>query len=167
MSRGFVKEGDQEEVPLVPPRADLPAGETNYVTQVGLDALLAEKEEMLREITLLDTTNENEYRIALNYINARLLLLTERIATAKIIDVKEQPRDEVRFGATVTLQIDKSNKLQKFQIVGADEADITKGKIAFVAPLARLLMEKKVGDEAILKLARGNRVFKIVAIGYE
>ena len=166
MSRGFVKEGDQEEVPLVPPRADLPAGETNYVTQVGLDALLAEKEEMLREITLLDTTNENEYRIALNYINARLLLLTERIATAKIIDVKEQPRDEVRFGATVTLQIDKSNKLQKFQIVGADEADITKGKIAFVAPLARLLMEKKVGDEAILKLARGNRVFKIVAIAY-
>lgn len=167
MSRGFVKEGDQEEVPLVPPRADLPAGETNYVTQVGLDALLAEKEEMLREITLLDTTNENEYRIALNYINARLLLLTERIATAKIIDVKEQPRDEVRFGATVTLQIDKSNKLQKFQIVGADEADITKGKIAFVAPVARLLMEKKVGDEAILKLARDNRVFKIVAIGYE
>ncbi|HPI80274.1 MAG TPA: hypothetical protein PLM35_07040 [Cyclobacteriaceae bacterium] len=43
MSRGFVKDGDQEEVPLVPPRADLPAGETNYVTQAGYDALLAEK----------------------------------------------------------------------------------------------------------------------------
>jgi transcription elongation factor GreB len=167
MSRGFVKEGDQEEVPLVPPRADLPAGEANYVTQVGLDALLAEKKEMLREITLLDNINENEHRIALNHINARLLLLTERIATAKIVDVNEQPRDEVRFGATVTLQIDKSSKLQKFQIVGVDEADITKGKIAFVAPVARLLMEKKVGDEAILKLARDNRVFKIVAIGYE
>ena len=94
-------------------------------------------------------------------------MLTERIATAKIVDVNEQPRDEVRFGATVTLQIDKSSKLQKFQIVGVDEADITKGKIAFVAPVARLLMEKKVGDEAILKLARGNRVSKIVAIGYE
>lgn len=166
MSRGFVKEGDQEEVPLVPPRADLPAGETNYVTQVGFDALLAEKEELLQNIRLLDTINENEHRIALNHINAKLLLLTDRIATAKIIDLSEQPRDEVRFGATVTLQIDKSNINQKFQIVGVDEADITEGKIAFVAPLARLLMEKKVGEEAILKLAKGNRVFKIVAIEY-
>ena len=37
MSRGFVKEDDQEEIPIVPPRADLPDGVTNYVTQVGLD----------------------------------------------------------------------------------------------------------------------------------
>lgn len=166
MSRGFVKDGDQEEVPLVPPRADLPAGETNYVTQAGLDALQAEKEEMLQEIRLLDASNENEHRIAFNHINAKLLLLTDRIATAKVIDLSVQPRDEVRFGATVTLQMDKSNKHQKFQIVGVDEADITKGKIAFVAPLARLLMEKKVGDEVILKLAKGNRVFTILAIEY-
>lgn len=166
MSRGFVKEGDQEEVPLVPPRADLPPGETNYVTQAGLNALLAEKEEMIQEIRLLDATSENEHRIALNHINAKLLLLTDRIATAKVIGLSAQPKDEVRFGATVTLQMDKSNKHQKFQIVGVDEADITKGKIAFVAPLARLLMEKKVGDEAILKLAKGNRVFMIVAIEY-
>lgn len=166
MSRGFVKEGDQEEVPLVPPRADLPPGETNYVTQAGLDALLSEKEGMLQEIRLLDASNENEYRIALNHINAKLLLLTDRIATAKVIDLNTQPRDEVRFGATVTLQMDKNNKQQTFQIVGVDEADITKGKIAFVAPLARLLMEKKVGDEAVLKLAKGNRVFTILAIEY-
>jgi len=92
-------------------------------------------------------------------------LLADRIATAKIIDLKEQPTDEVRFGATVTLQVG-NGKSQKFQIVGVDEADITRGKIAFVAPLARLLMEKKAGEEAVLKLKNGNRVFKIVAIDY-
>lgn len=165
MSRGFVKDGDQEEVPLVPPRADLPAGETNYVTQAGYDALLAEKEGLLEEARRLDAINENDHRIALNHINAKLQLLADRIATAKIIDLKEQPTDEVRFGATVTLQVG-NGKSQKFQIVGVDEADITRGKIAFVAPLARLLMEKKVGEEAVLKLKNGNRVFKIVAIDY-
>jgi len=48
MSRGFVKEDDQEEIPLVPPRANLPEGVTNYVTQSGMDALLVEKENLIK-----------------------------------------------------------------------------------------------------------------------
>lgn len=44
MSRGFVKENDQEEIPMVPPRADLPEGVANYVTHAGMNALLAEKQ---------------------------------------------------------------------------------------------------------------------------
>ena len=47
MSRGFVKEDDQEDIPLVPPRADLPSGTDNFVTQIGLNLLLEEKEEVL------------------------------------------------------------------------------------------------------------------------
>jgi transcription elongation factor GreB len=39
MSRGFVREEDQEEVPIVPPRAYLPPGVPNYVTRSGMDAL--------------------------------------------------------------------------------------------------------------------------------
>jgi transcription elongation factor GreB len=42
MSRGFVKEDDQEETPIVPPRADLPEGVVNYVTQGGMGELLNE-----------------------------------------------------------------------------------------------------------------------------
>ncbi|MCK7541717.1 MAG: hypothetical protein MZV63_67930 [Marinilabiliales bacterium] len=43
MSRGFVKEDDQEEVPMVPQRAHLPDGVTNFVTRTGMDLLLAER----------------------------------------------------------------------------------------------------------------------------
>ena len=43
MSRAFVKEDDQEEAPFIPPRAPLPAGESNYVTPAGKEALLKEK----------------------------------------------------------------------------------------------------------------------------
>ncbi|WP_373399556.1 hypothetical protein V8V91_07585 [Algoriphagus halophilus] len=49
MSRGFVKEEDQEETPLVPPRVELPNGVTNYVTENGLAELLSEKEALLEE----------------------------------------------------------------------------------------------------------------------
>ena len=46
MSRGFVNEDDQEEIPLVPPRADLPEGVINYVTQVGMDELFDEHQKL-------------------------------------------------------------------------------------------------------------------------
>jgi len=166
MSRGFVKEDDQEDVPMVPPRADLPPGVINYVTPKGMEALLDEKERKIAEREALDTTNENERRIALNHINAKLQLLNTRIASAKMVDLNNQPEDEVRFGAKVTLKIDDEKGLQKYQIVGVDEADIAKGKISFVSPIAKLLTNKKVGEKAVLKLAKKDRVFEIKDIAY-
>jgi hypothetical protein len=50
MSRGFVKEDDQEEIPIVPPRADLPEGVANYVTQVGMNELLTEKHMLVNKL---------------------------------------------------------------------------------------------------------------------
>ena len=46
MSRGFVKEDDQEEAPFIPPRASLPAGVTNYVTARGMQLLLEERTQL-------------------------------------------------------------------------------------------------------------------------
>ncbi|HEY0429027.1 MAG TPA: GreA/GreB family elongation factor [Pyrinomonadaceae bacterium] len=166
MSRGFVKEGDQEEIPVLTPRAYLPEGMTNYVTQVGMDELLDEKRMLLDEIANLDTANENERRILSNHLNAKLQLLNERILTAKIIDLDKQSPDEVWFGATVTLKIDNETKLQKYQIVGVDEADVSKGKISFISPIAKILIGKEVGETATLKLANGVRTFEVMEIVY-
>jgi transcription elongation factor GreB len=166
MSRGFVKEDDQEDIPIVPPRADLPEGLTNYVTQAGMDELLNEKQNLLNQIKHLNITDETEKRIAINYMNAKLQLLNNRISTAKIIDLKTQPQDEIRFGATVTLKIGDAKSSQKYQIVGVDEAQISKGKISVVSPIAKLLINKKVGEKAILKLSKEERVFEIIDIAY-
>ncbi|MDD2195626.1 MAG: GreA/GreB family elongation factor [Bacteroidales bacterium] len=166
MSRGFIKEDDQEEIPLVPPRAHLPEGVTNYVTQVGMDELLDERERLTEERDNVSSTSEKERRIAQNHINAKLQLLNSRIAEAKIVDLSEQPQNEVMFGALVTLRIKVSNTIQTFQIVGVDEANVSKGKISFLSPLAQILINKKVGDKAILKLAKENRVFEIMDIAY-
>jgi len=84
MSRGFVKEDDQEEVPIVPQRAYLPKGMTNFVTPFGMIQLLAEKQMLENEKNNLNNASENEKRIELNYINAKLQLLNNRIAEAKI-----------------------------------------------------------------------------------
>lgn len=166
MSRGFVKEDDQEEIPMVPPRADLPPGVTNYVTAIGLDALLEERNQLHFEIENVKAINENERRIAINFLHAKLDLLTERIATAKVVDLNKQPKDEIRFGASVTLEVNDDKRPQKYQIVGVDEANIKAQKISFISPIAQLLINKKVGDEAVLKLGTKNRIFKILEIAY-
>ena len=166
MSRGFVKEDDQEEVPIVPQRAFLPDGVPNFVTPAGMEQLLAEKHMLIREREDLSIANENERRIAVNFINAKLQLLNDRIAEARVVDPKGQPQNEIRFGSLVTLKNEGSGKIQTFQIVGVDEADIAKGKISFISPLAKALINKKSGDKITLKLDRGETVFKIVEIDY-
>jgi len=166
MSRGFIKEDDQEEVPIVPQRAYLPEGVTNLVTRAGMDQLLAEKQMLIDEKDNLSSTNEDEKRISLNYINARLQLLNNRIAEAKVVDLKGQPQNEIRFGAIVTLKTEVSGNIQIFQIVGVDEADIAKGKISFISPLAKALINKKVGDKITLKRDREDIVFEILDIAY-
>ena len=166
MSRGFVKEDDQEEVPIVPQRAYLPEGVTNFVTRTGMEQLLAERETLIREKDNLAGTNEQEKRIALNYINAKLQLLNHRIAEARVVNLKEQPQNEIRFGATVTIRTEASGKPQIFQIVGVDETNIAKGKISFISPLAKALINRKVGDKITLKRDREDIVYEIMDIAY-
>lgn len=166
MSRGFVKEDDQEETPMVPPRAYLPPGVPNYVTRAGMESLMEERENLLQEKEDLDTSDEKERRIAVNHIHARLRLLDERINSAKLTEPEGEPPQEIRFGAIVTITTPGTEETQNVQIVGVDEADVAKGKISFISPLAKALINKKAGDRATLKLPREERAFEIVAVKY-
>lgn len=165
MSRGFVKEGDQEEAPIIPPRAALPAGVINYVTPQGMELLKSEKEELERERDAISTTDENEHRRDSAVVNEKLKLLQERIVSARILDPVEQPQDEVRFGAKVTYRIGANKSEHTFRIVGVDEADVQAKKIAFVAPISRALNGKKVGD--IVDFQLGNEVRKLEILNIE
>ncbi len=166
MSRGFVREGDQEEMPYVTPRAFLPPGMTNYVTQKGLDALLAEKEELIQEKEQFENHNENDRRVAVNHINSKMQLLQERINSARVINLSDQPQDEIRFGATVELILEATAEIQILQITGVDEADISKGKLSFISPLAKVLSNKKSGDRVSFKRANETVVYVIGKVSY-
>ncbi len=164
MSRGFVKEEDQEEAPIIPPRAALPEGVTNYVTPQGLKALQEERKELENERANLSSENETERRRAAMLIDGKLNLLVDRLSTAQVIAAKDQPKDEVRFGALVKFKM--NGNTQKFQIVGVDEADVKQQKIAFTAPIAKALNGKKVGEEVAFKLGNENRKIEILEISY-
>lgn len=169
MSRGFVKEDDQEEAPFIPPRAALPAGVTNYVTPQGYEQLVKERENLEEKISNLNIENEKERRHARATLTGILNLVNERIATARILKPSDQPREEVRFGAKVSFKfIDGKQKgsLQKFQLVGVDEANIKENKIAFVAPLAIALSGNKIGEVAKVSMGGEIQHLEILEIEY-
>jgi len=156
-----VKE-ESEEPPLVVPRAPLPPGAMNYVTQRGLAALR-------RERALLEGARPERDgpggATALAARQARLSALNERIASAVTIEPAALPHDEVRFSALVTLQ-NHAGEQRRYRIVGVDEADAPSGRIAFTAPLARELAGKQVGDAIVLRDPRGTNEFEVTSIDY-
>lgn len=164
MSRGFVKEDDQEELPFVAPRAHLPANTPNYVTVNGKEELLKERETYLTELKNLQIENEKELRIAITTLERKIQMVEERISTAQITNIGSQLNDEIRFGNTVIIEDITEKKSQKFQIVGVDEADIKKQKIAFTSPLAKSLLHKKINETVIIKLPLKTKEFKVITI---
>lgn len=166
MSRGFVKEGDQEEPPMIPPRASLPAGTPNYVTPEGFEALEREKIELLEELANFESKDERERRRKSAEIDGKLNLLNERINSARVLDLKGQSEGEVRFGATVTYKITSAKMPVTLKIVGVDEANIKEKKVAFVAPIAKAMIGKKEGEETILNLGGEERKLTIIKITY-
>ena len=164
MSRGFVKESDQEELPIIPPRAALPPGVDNYVTPNGLQELKDEQAALEAEKAALPTANEDEHRRAATVIDGKLALLTERLTGARLINPAEQPAQEVRFGASV--QLEQNGRPVNFQIVGVDEANVKKGKLAFTAPIVRAITGLYVGETADFNLGGEVRQLKVLDISY-
>lgn len=169
MSRGFVKEEDQEEPPFIPPRAALPSGVINYVTPAGYQDLIKERELLESKLSGLKMEDGKEKRHARAILSGRRNLLNERITSARILKPSHQPQDEARFGAKVKFVILTGNQkglINEFQLVGVDEADIKEHKIAFVAPIARALTGKKVGEITEITMAGEKQQMEILSIFY-
>lgn len=100
-------------------------------------------------------------------VEARIKDLEDKLARAEIIDPSKLSGDKVRFGATVSLLNLDTDEEVRYQIVGADEADIDQGRISISAPLARALIGKSVGDEVQVQLPAGVRHYEVSAVDYD
>jgi len=150
LSKAFTREDDgAEPAPLVAPRAPLPEGVPNYVTERGLAQLRA-------ELAVLPAQRASAERRA---------ELERRIASAEVVPPPAEPRGTVRFGATITL--DGRGGRRRYQIVGVDEAAAAEGKIAFVSPLARAVLGRSAGDTVHVRTPRGEEELEIAAVEYD
>ena len=149
---------------MLTPRAFLPPGVENFVTSEGMEELKAEREEILRERKQYEGVDNNDARVNNNYLTGKLRLLEERIHSARVLDYDPERQNDVAFGATIKVKNLKNNQIAQYQIVGVDEANIMKGKISFLSPLSKVLMNKKAGETVSFNTPQGEMRMEILEI---
>jgi transcription elongation GreA/GreB family factor len=151
MSRAFVKEHDVVE--------DLPdrliSEHANLVTPEGLAHIEAQVRRLAAEHAAAQAAEDRE---AMTATARDLRYWSARLASAEVVTPPDGGR--VHFGSTVTIER-SSGRTQTFRIVGEDEAEPAKGTIPYVAPLARALSGKEVGD--VIRF--GEDEIEVLAVG--
>ena len=116
-----------------------------------------------------DLSENAEYQYAKeqqSLIEGKIVDLESVISRVEIIDVKSIKSGEIKFGATIEIEDDDSNKQFKYQIVGEYESDIKNKKLSVNSPLARGLINKSVDDVVEINSPKGIKSYTIISIKY-
>jgi transcription elongation factor GreA len=118
-----------------------------------------------------DLSENAEYHAAREqqgFIEGRISEIEGKLATAEVIDVTQlDTGGKVVFGATVDIENCESGDSVTYRIVGEDEADIQARLISVKSPIARALINKEVGDVALVDAPGGRIEYEITAVRYE
>ena len=114
-----------------------------------------------------DLSENAEYHAAKeeqSHNEGRIAEIEDKLARADIIDVTKLSGDTIKFGATVTLIDEDTEKKAVWQIVGETEADAKKGRISITSPLARALVGKKKGSTVEVVAPGGAKAYEIAKV---
>lgn len=154
---------------------------TNIITRGGYDTLKAELDHLWRvyrpEITqkvtwaasLGDRSENADYQYnkkLLREIDRRVRYLRKRLEDVRVVDYSPEQEGKVFFGAWVEVENDEG-ELKKFRIVGYDEIYGRNDYISIDSPMARALLKKGQGDEAVVQTPTGEAIWYVNSVTYE
>lgn len=180
MSKAFTRESDADDEELAP-ALKLPAGVKNYITPSGQRRLQNELDELwkterpilVQTITWAasngDRSENGDYiygKKRLREIDRRIRFLRRRLDLSEVVDPTQRKQcDQIFFSATVTV-CDEAGVENTYSIVGVDEADVARGRISWVSPLAMALLKLREGDVAVLRTPTGTSELEVLRIVY-
>lgn len=150
-----------------------------YITPEGYQVLEAELKQLWERRKVVtaavtaaaaegDRSENAEYiyrKKELRGIDGRIHFLQKRLPSLTIVSEKPANREQVFFGAKVTLEKMDGEEVA-YRIVGPDEIDSTKGYISMDSPLAKVLLKKRVDDEVVMRNEVQETRYFIVGIEY-
>ena len=154
---------------------------TRLITREGLEKLKAELDHLWRverpettqkvswAASLGDRSENADYHYnkkRLREIDRRVLYLRKCLDDLKVVDYSPFQEGKVMFGAWVERENNRGDH-KRFRIVGYDEIFDTKDYISIDSPMARALMKKGGGDEAVVKTGAGEFVWRVSKIEYK
>ena len=112
--------------------------------------------------------NENaEYHAAKerqSFLEGKINELEMAISRSEVIEISNEPADNIIFGSIVELKNLASNQTVTYQLVGPYESNPEDGKISIVSPLGKALIGNEEGDFIKLKTPGGVQEFEILEI---
>ena len=153
-----------------------------YMSQEGYDKLVAE----LKQLETIerpkasaaiaeardkgDLSENSEYDAAKEaqaHLEDKINKMKLAIAEAKIVDISRLSTDSVQIMSKVEMTNMANNAKMSYTIVSESEANLREGKISINTPIAKGLLNKKVGDEVEIKIPRGTIKLRIDKISLE
>ena len=116
-----------------------------------------------------DLSENAEYHSAReqqSFIEGRIQELEGALSHAQVIDTATLSGDKVLLGATVKLSDADTEEEATYQIVGQYEANLEKGLISLLSPLAKALIGKELGDIVEVNTPRGEKSYEILSVQY-
>ena len=123
--------------------------------------------EIKKAAALGDLSENAEYHMAKQrqeFIKARLRQLGKRMGDLALINMDNIPRDKVGLGSTVRVYDNDKNEEVEYKLVTSEEADFASGKISTSSPIGRALLNKKIGDTAIVVTPNGKRELEVLKL---
>jgi transcription elongation factor GreA len=123
--------------------------------------------ELKKAVALGDLSENAEYHMAKQrqeFVKARLRQLGRRLADLSLINMNNIPKDKVGLGSTVKVYDSVKEEEIEYKLVTSEETDVGSGKISTTSPIGRALLNKKVGDTAMVVTPNGNREMEILSL---
>ena len=154
--------------PMTVQGADALKAELNKLKFIDRPAVIAAIAEARAHGDLKENAEYHAAREQQGFIEGRLQDIEGKLSNAQIIDILQMPKTgKVIFGATVDIENVDTGETKTYHIVGDDEADFKIGKILVNSPIARGLIGKTEGDEALIETPGGTVEFEVMAVRYE
>jgi transcription elongation factor GreB len=167
MSKAFTRESDDiPERPSVSlPVSPLPAGAKNYITPDGAQGFRDALTALIEAERPRAAASGPESAELLQAIDQRIARLTQSLQTAVVVEAPRPPHEQVRFGAVVTVR-NRAGAETVYRIVGVDETDVDRDWVSWVSPIARALINGRLGQRVRFRFPAGEDELEIVSIAY-
>jgi len=123
--------------------------------------------EIKKAAALGDLSENAEYHMAKQrqeFVKARVRQLGKRLAELSMINMNNIPHDRVGLGSTVKVYDNTKGEQVEYKLVTSEESDVEAGKISTTSPIGRALLNKKVGEEAVVVTPNGKRELEILSL---
>ena len=123
--------------------------------------------EIKKAAALGDLSENAEYHMAKQrqeFVKARVRQLGKRLAQLSMVNMNNIPKDKVGLGSTVKVFDNDKNEEVEYNLVTSEESDVAAGKISTTSPIGRALLNKKVGDTAVVVTPSGKRELEVISL---